>query len=888
MSNTGAYDPAQHAAAGVDASAPNSGQVVAGGAAGDQQPARVPRRNTRWDSPPVSAPNAANPAPLGPGPVANQNAPPAQQATNPNNPEVIHVQASVQQQAPPQQQYHYRYDPASQQVVSSQPQPDLSYSNPQVLGTSSSLSPHAMPFVPPQNGQFPPYVPSIQGPLENPGVRASHGYSSQQGGWSQPGVAYQPGVFQHQAGWSQPQAGYVPQSNAYDAMSSSYTGRNHRSNIPVLQGPSMPAVSVQQPVPTFSWGTTPNVYQPGYRGPVTDPNVQPLQGQHTPAAGFSGPDPQVYAHQRVNQAPVPYPASSSAPPQVPAQGYPPYSSSTGGQPHFQAQGYQPHVYEPRQPSSYDGRPAVSAGSEHIILGGEKVSRKSARTSMDRVYKSFKVLPGDETVYVGPSTSVNHKLTYHNDAVFFVDALSKYLDVADGSIWGFPMDQLCTDQRTRPIPDAGTPFRVELFSRLIPHSSATRSSMVPQTLVTTYLINGSRCKVPYEQVTITDWSRILVAEAAKSQTARDAAQVAMNNIELEKGEAWLSAAARMLLHVRTKHANPDRPFTSEARYFWRFAAAQTVNEAMERTLRLFLPEQTDFGSMESLLVGSVREVKDLCESLQVDYSDPASPEMLRRGSELQQIYNTFVNDLSNRSSSFYSGYDKPKTTSFGSRRNSVSVGALSNRKPLGNCSEDRIRPSRGQPKFNRNHLLGALAECLGSTAEYEPQVAAFDNRAASKPGATGTPFQNKPQKRVRRSSGSGSDASLESSSRAPKTRRTGSAAASPLSDEEELPEPNDSPEVIFKAVKRRKVCFFYATGVKCPHNGGGRRCLFKHDDPIITYGYYATQQPPTREEVANLAMLRAYGDDIEGESVSTSDTEVVHEEVEEDDQYSGDN
>ena len=512
--------------------------------------------------------------------------------------------------------------------------------------------------------------------------------------------------------------------------------------------------------------------------------------------------------------------------------------------------------------------------------------------MERVYKSFKILSGDETVYVGPSTGNNHRLTYHNDAVFFVDALSKYLDVADGSIWGFPLDQLCTDGRTRPVPDEGTPFRVELLSRLIPHSSATRSSMVPHTWVTTYLINGSRCKVPYEQVTITDWCRILVAEAMKSQTAREAAVDAVNNIKLEPGEAWLSAAARMLLHIRTKSASADRPFASEARYFWRFASEQTVNEAMERTLRLFLPKQSDYGSMESLLVGSVRAVKDLCESLQVDYSNPSSAEMLQRGRDLQQIHTTFVNDLSNRSSSFYTEYDRPRTQPYGMRRSSrmsVNMGALSNRKPM-NCREDRIVPHR-EPRFNKDNLIGALdgiAEYIDTNfpprdifdgPEPESHVAAYDNRAASKPGATGTPFQQKSLKRTRRSPGSGSDDGSDRSTRAPKLQRTVSKTTSQSSEEEELPEPGESPELIFKAVKRRNLCFYYATGVKCPHQGGGRRCLFKHSDPVITYGYYSTKRAPTREEVAELAMLRAYGPNIEGESVTTSDTEEVPEENE---------
>ena len=79
--------------------------------------------------------------------------------------------------------------------------------------------------------------------------------------------------------------------------------------------------------------------------------------------------------------------------------------------------------------------------------------------------------------------------------------------------------MCSDGYMRPIPDAGTPFRVELFTKLIPSSSATRNPMKPGTMVTTYLVNGIQLQVPHEQITITDWARILVNEAASSVSSR---------------------------------------------------------------------------------------------------------------------------------------------------------------------------------------------------------------------------------------------------------------------------------------------------------------------------------------------------------------------------------
>ena len=113
------------------------------------------------------------------------------------------------------------------------------------------VAPHAPSYVPSQVGQVPPYVSSILGPLENPGVRASYDDSLRQGGRSQPGVAHQPGVVQHQGGWSQLQAGYVTQSNVYDASPVLNTGSAHR------------------------WISEPsNIYLQGYQRSVADLNAQ--------------------------------------------------------------------------------------------------------------------------------------------------------------------------------------------------------------------------------------------------------------------------------------------------------------------------------------------------------------------------------------------------------------------------------------------------------------------------------------------------------------------------------------------------------------------------------------------------------------------------------------
>lgn len=76
------------------------------------------------------------------------------------------------------------------------------------------------------------------------------------------------------------------------------------------------------------------------------------------------------------------------------------------------------------------------------------NRKTARQSMERVIKSMKSRQGDDTAFVGVSTGESNKLSSHNDAVAFVDELSRKMQVEDGGIWAFPVDQYCTDGYTR--------------------------------------------------------------------------------------------------------------------------------------------------------------------------------------------------------------------------------------------------------------------------------------------------------------------------------------------------------------------------------------------------------------------------------------------------------
>lgn len=538
----------------------------------------------------------------------------------------------------------------------------------------------------------------------------------------------------------------------------------------------------------------------------------------------------------------------------------------------------------------------NSGSHSLLTaaaGKDDFNRKAARSTMDRVAKLMKTNKGDNTAYVGASTGKPANLSYHNDAVFFVDTLAKYLQVEDGGVWGFPQDQLCTDGITRPVADIYTPYRVELFSKLIPSSLATRAMMTPGTVINTYLVNGARCQVPYDQMTITDWSRILVAEAASSPATRRAANKTLDQLVLEPNEAWASASARLMLHFRAAEVHQSRPFVSEDRFFWRFMVEDKLIDSLDRTRKLFLPLHGDFMSMESTVVHYVRHIKNNCAAMQIDYSNPLSQDMETRGRAFKQVHADFVQDLSNRRDTFCRPEELERSQSTVTGKRTQYMSALTHKRPIGG---NDLLPARKKAQFSRTSLLGALRDrgfgdnYVDAVTEVlddfnytsrsdsdevveilpnEAQVAAFNNKAASTPGGTGTPFR----------------ARATGSRKAPSRSRLAQASENDATDtpeeEEELPEPSDNKELIYNAIRKRKVCFFHAKGAKCPFKKLPSGCKFSHDDRIIPFGMY---RPPdivyamTPFASAETDMKRAYGVPAsdEGSQQSNADTSQTEE------------
>ena len=88
------------------------------------------------------------------------------------------------------------------------------------------------------------------------------------------------------------------------------------------------------------------------------------------------------------------------------------------------------------------------------------------------------------------------------------------------------------------------------------------------------------------------------------------------------------------------------------------------------------------------------------------------------------------------------------------------------------------------------------------------------------------------------------------------------------EEVRLPAVGERDDVIFAALARLGVCFYYATGVKCPFTGGGQRCKFTHENEIVPKGMYKSQTPADRAAVATLQ----FRGEVDAESCATSSTD----------------
>lgn len=534
--------------------------------------------------------------------------------------------------------------------------------------------------------------------------------------------------------------------------------------------------------------------------------------------------------------------------------------------------------------------------EGTLIG--TLTLKAARTSMERMVSSMRP-KGEEgaPIFIGVLTGEPLALSFRSDPVSFVHELTQKMQVEDGGVWKFPHDQLCRDGHVRPVADALTPLRVECLSKLIPQSLATRVAMVPGTWVNTFLINGTRLKVPFEQVTITDWCRLFVSELATAPVGKQAAKRLLKQITLHQHEAWASASARLILHVRAAEVEHSRPYLSEDQLHWRFMPEDKLIRLLERTRKLFMPAAADFNALESYMVSTVSGIKNQVTMYPIHATEPLSPAMITRGNVVKAVHTSFVDDLTNRVSTFYTAQELIVQSNSRSAPPPF-LGAISHKRPLD------PQPSLGRKKpvtFTRESLLGALQGTLahgGGESEYtdpgitlsrddvETILAAFSNRPGSTPGKSGTPFNR--GERYSRRTRSEPQIPEEGANRGEKGPRRTTRFGPPLAgsvrqlsaeleQEEELPEPGDNEDTIFKALQQLKICFYHAKGLTCPHTTRPQGCKYRHDERVVSFGYYK-EKPVTQASLAAIDMQRAYGEHYDAASDDTNGTSTTRQDT----------
>lgn len=120
-----------------------------------------------------------------------------------------------------------------------------------------------------------------------------------------------------------------------------------------------------------------------------------------------------------------------------------------------------------------------------------------------------------------------------------------------------------------------PMGVECFMKLVSPNLSTRDAMVNTTTVEVHPVHGRRALIPFHQVAVTDWARLLVAEVSTQGGTKETARLALNNTKLSKGEPWLPASTKLVLHMRVAQADHLRPHASEEIHFWRFITAAAL-------------------------------------------------------------------------------------------------------------------------------------------------------------------------------------------------------------------------------------------------------------------------------------------------------------------------
>ncbi|CAN0352435.1 unnamed protein product [Ascophyllum nodosum] len=161
---------------------------------------------------------------------------------------------------------------------------------------------------------------------------------------------------------------------------------------------------------------------------------------------------------------------------------------------------------------------------------------------------------------------------------------------------------------------------------------------------------------------------------------------------------------------------------------------------------------------------------------------------------------------------------------------------------------------------------------GDTQETADDLSAFANKPASRRGKFGTPFIDGSSSRPRRRpkplpttqfpSALGRKPATSTGTTTPTTATStlpvpAMATTNTPSPQDILPTKDAHPQVVRRAIIRRRVCFYFAYGLSCPQNP----CKYLHETSDIPYAWYRSAVSPNASRAVIAAMLHteeAYG------------------------------
>lgn len=229
----------------------------------------------------------------------------------------------------------------------------------------------------------------------------------------------------------------------------------------------------------------------------------------------------------------------------------------------------------------DRRRRSSGNSEQrqpAVQGG-KVPRIESKEVIRSVERLRKKITGNLPcpIYVGHGSG--------EQTVHFV------LHDGDGGLLKLPEDQKVNDCWVT-VADDLTPRRRELLGELLHPHLQTLRALEEKCDVRVYRISGKIEVVRFQNVTVTDWLRLIVCQQGLCNGYDLAAESAFYTITREASESLASAAARVLVAFRSVLVDPARPRITEPEFFWRHISARQMKTLYERLLEVLLPAVID--------------------------------------------------------------------------------------------------------------------------------------------------------------------------------------------------------------------------------------------------------------------------------------------------------